>query len=258
MADPSAYIAALLPFNDIARLSFLGELGFEASIYPMIIGVALFLILANKYFRKQKSFFFLLAFLCWLIVSGLVNGVDITRNYTKGRSGVEKYIFQLIVFVFMFLSALYIYKSLKGHDPERIFKKIHLVIIYSFLGVALYSLFEIFHLFGIKLFEPLYNYFSGIIHNDNLIFLDQRLRAVSREPSWFAHYIAFVYPWLLSYPFLKDKNIKWLCFILLIFSIILVAFTFSRTAYAIVAFESIVFSLLLLLYGKTIPVRTVV
>lgn len=245
MAILFAIALVVLPFNAISSRSFiLGELATEAATYPIILMIILYLIKAifdRINYPKHISIIFLLCFLGWLLISGAVNIQTITDNFTKGRSGYNRYILQLIVFIFMLFSALAIYQFAPKIWHEQTLIIARRYILYSFLVAGIYSLFEIPYILGAEWTNAILVMINPLIHGKDWSGLyETRLRSVSGEASWFAMYMSFTLPWLLSYAFIKKQK-QWIYISLNSYAFLLIFFTYSRTAYVITTAELIGF-----------------
>ncbi len=237
----------VLPFNEFSSLSILGELSAEAAAYPMLLVVGLYsvrMLLGKIDFPKHVSFIFLLGFFGWIIISGAVNIQSITENFTKGRTGYNKYVLQVILFSFMLISALAVYRLVQRQWREQTLFMLRRWLLYSFLLAATYSLIEIpYILFGAGWASGLLELINPLIRSEEGagLYGGNRLRSVSGEASWFAMFMAFALPWLLSYIFTEKGGKKWFYVGLNIYAIFMIYLTYSRTAYAITAAEVMAF-----------------
>jgi O-antigen ligase len=234
----------VLPFNEFSSLSILGELSAEAAAYPMLLVVSLYTvrILSGKIeFPKHISFIFLLGFFGWTIISGVVNFQTIIENFTKGRTGYNKYVLQMILLVFLLVSALAVYRLVQRQWREQTLFTLRRWLLYSFLLAATYSLIEIpYILFGAEWASGLLERIDPFIRIEEPLY-ENRLRSVSGEASWFAMYMAFALPWLLSYIFTEKGKKKWFYVGLNIYAIFMIYLSYSRTAYVITAAEIMAF-----------------
>lgn len=235
----------VLPFNGVAsRLSILGELSSEAAIYPVLLLVCLYgvvALLGKKIHRPSHiSVAILFYFVGWILLSGIVNTPTIMENFTKGRSGFEKYLLQVILFIFMLFASFSVYHAIQEQKIEQTFFIFRRWVLYSFLVAGVYSLIEIsYMLFNAGWASSLLESIDPIFHSGQWSSVSiGRLRSVSGEPSWFAMYMAFALPWLMSYIF-TEKHKKWLFFCLNTYAFFMVFLTYSRTAYVITLAEVI-------------------
>ena len=240
----------LLPFNRSPKVPLLGELSLEASVYPVLLGITLLIINRKFNFTKHISFILLGVLFLWSLISGIVNIDDISKYYTKGRSGYSRLILQSLVYLFMLSGALFIYQAVNKLGFITNYLLIRKWIIISFIITAFYSVFEIALLYGVTELEGVIKFVNKVIHdNPMLYYRGKRLHSVSGEPSWYANYLALIFPWLLSYFLYKDKKTLFNYLFMLYFSF-LVFFSFSRAAYAIIILESIIFFLLMIFYKQ--------
>jgi hypothetical protein len=91
-------------------------------------------------------------------------------------------------------------------------------------------------------------YITPIIHRFEYLYLD-RLRSLSGEASWFGMYLAFVFPWLMSYYFTERKTYKYIYLALIVYALILTFLTYSRTAYFIISFQIFAFFMIIFFKG---------
>jgi O-antigen ligase len=237
----------VMPFNALPYLkSILHDMSHEASFYPTLIGLLLwfaYLCLKRRIFiPNRKNFHLFVIFVFWIFISTALNSPNISYMIFKGRSAISKNILQIIMFLYMAFVALYIYNVfiMKGISP---LKYIRTFVMVSFLIAGFYSIFEILKMFGLNDGGVLVAIDHFIREGSNPYFV--RLRSVSQEPSWFAMYCGFAFPWIFSYIFTERAIFKRLFYILLIaYLSILIFATFSRTAYFVIIIETIIFLVL--------------
>lgn len=235
----------LLPFNSLPYLkNILREMSNEGTFYPLFIAIIIWGILipkGNKFeLPKHLGFKMLVLLLIWIFLSGAANFTSISFLYTKGRTGIEKLIFQIMLVVFIMLSALTVY-NIVSHIPQFLLNLRRYVMI-SFLIAGLYSVIEIAFLSGNELAITVLQTINPLIHGTHVPLLyPGRLRSVSGEASWFAMYCGFISPWIFSYVFTERRRI-WIYTILTAYLILIVMLTQSRTAYVITAIQLFLFS----------------
>lgn len=242
-----AWAIVLLPFNDFRYLeNVLGEMSREGAFYPILIAMIVWSLGLMKGMRlkvpKHQSAKVLVLFLLWIVISALANSVWIVSLQTKGRTGVEKLVLQLVLIVFVALSALLVFTIIRRtRQPLYVFRR---YIMISFLVVGLYSLVEIIFLSGSDWASATLQTIDSLIYNtgESSRSSSGRLHSVSGEPSWFAMYCSFIFPWVLSYVFTKQRHI-WIYVTLSAYFIVLVVLTQSRTAYFTLALQLSLFLL---------------
>ncbi|MFR5266956.1 O-antigen ligase family protein [Clostridium sp.] len=241
----------LIPFDNLPYLkSVFGELSFKASIYPiiMIILILFVVLIKNKqlYFNKSKELYLLLIFIGWNILSIIVNLNSILENNFKDRSGISKLLLQIMVLGF---GILIFYSS----DIIVSLKKLTLYdfrkcVLFSIIPVAMYGTIELLHLSKIINFSWIIENVSYLIqtyHRGEVY--TKGIRTVTGEASYFAMYIAFVFPWIISYIFTeKEKIKKYLYSILSLYILMLLIFSKSRTAYGILFIQIMIFTVFIL------------
>lgn len=243
-------IIFLLPFNGFPYFKgIFRELSVEMSYYPLYILFILFVINYFKqrkiYLPKDKSFYILSLISLWFIISGIVNLNIILNNSFKGRTGIEKFILQYVVFLFTFSSSIIFYNIFKEQSLDNIFYRFRKIITYFFCVILFFGFFEWLKKFNginISFIENIRGFFTLNFNGYN-----ERLHSICGEPSWFGIYLTFALPWILSY-FLEKISLKYLMlyYLIIIFSF----FTFSRLTSAVLIVQSFVFFILFLLRYK--------
>lgn len=261
----------LLPFNDLPYFpGVLGELSGEGAVYPLLLAALLFvpLFFVGRVQRpKHISFSFLLGFIGWAAVSGLFNINIISENLTKGRGGVEKFTLQFALLIFVSLCSVLVYSVASrqwGSKALMVFRK---WVLLGFLLVGAYCLVEIARLVEMSWAVSILQVIDPLLHDEPYF---GRLRSVSGEASWLGVYLAFAFPWLLSYMFTAEKQKFWYI-VIVIFALLIAIFTYSRYIYftillQIVAYIFMVFTLrrkiarksLLYIFGSAITILMVI
>jgi len=238
-----------LPINGLPNRRLFGELSVEGAFYPMLIAIILYglIVIQKGSINKPNllSFQLLTLFFAWVLISGILNFHGILTNFTKGRSGIEKFVLQFILLLFGFFSSILSYITLKSFNKKDILFIFRKCILFSFLFAGIYSLVieipaELGHGWAISIL----GFITTIIHGSESLYLD-RLRSLSGEASWFGMYLSFVFPWLMSYYFTASKTYKYYYLVIIIYALILTFLTYSRTAYFIIAFQIIAFILII-------------
>lgn len=238
----------LMPFSDLMYFeNLIGEMAREGAFYPILIAMVLWSLMLVRGMKvkvpKNLSVKLLLLFLSWLVISSVANLPWIAFLQTKGRTGVEKLVLQLVLISFVTLSALLVFNIVSRMRQPLL--KFRYYVLLSFIVAGLYSFVEIIYLTGNSWGEVILQTLDLFIRSNgdaSSMLYGGRLRSVSNEPSWFAMYCSFIFPWIFSYVFTKRKHI-WLYLILSIYFVLLVVLTQSRTAYFITTLQ---FSLFLL------------
>lgn len=240
----------IIPFNDLPYLSqYFGALANEGTFYILIIIMPLWVMVLlekNKLRIPGNSSFKLLSlFWIWTIISFIFNIPDIISAEFKGRSGMEKYLFQMLILSLEISASLLIYFIFR--NKPRFLSNVRYAIIISALIAGMYSIFEISALMGaegirIAVLDPV----DSFIHGADIILSGGyygRLRSVTAEASWFGVYSSLVFPWLLS--FLTQKSKYSIFYILFVsYYTFMIVLTQSRTAYFVTIAEIVVFFLI--------------
>lgn len=208
---------AMLPFNDLPYFHhYFREMAYEGSFYPMVFGVIVtFFILFNKQNKPLPRELLLLTGLLflWIFLSGLVNTPEILNASFKEKTGLIRYLSQMIVFVFM-VGALLATFNVRNEQSLKYFK----VALWSSAVVSiLYFFLE--YLYVLKV-EISYDVLTAIAEDvktrgNYTLFTTNRFSSVSGEPSWFGIYFVFVWPLLVW--FLSSIRLKFIVLFLTIF-----------------------------------------
>lgn len=232
----------LIPFDNLPYFkSLLGELSFRGSVYafiPIIVLTFINLLLNKEIFiPKGRTKTNILLFFAWIIISTVMNLSNIFNNFFKGRTGNEKLILQLFVFAFMILMAYCTIYIIERNNMTL--KDIRKYILFSFIPVGIVGAFELLTMFSIIDCSKIIENISYLVHFYNRgIVYPKGVRSVTGEASYFAMYSAFAFPFIISYVFTEHKlKNKILWSFLAAFFFILILFTKSRTAYAIIFVE---------------------
>lgn len=243
----------VMPFNNLPYFrDILHEMANEASFYPMTIGLLLWIVSLfysrNFLFPKSKIFLLLCLFVIFVFISFAFNFSNISIAIFKGRTGISKNILQVGLLLYMCLIPLFIYNIYNNNGNKTIiFKYIRKAILISFFIAGFYSFFEILSLLRLT-GKNILSFIEPLIHDYGSY---QRLRSVSGEPSYFAMYCAFIFPFMLSYLFDEKYNkIRWLFYILTGYFLFLIVLTYSRTAYFIAIVEFLFFYTLIFIIGR--------
>lgn len=235
-----------LPFNALPYFkSVFREMANEGAFYPLAMAAAIYalhvLMGRRIYLPKHHSAAVLATFVSWVGISGAANFLDIIDSFTKGRSGAEKYIFQYALLLFVAASSLLVYQL--GRGDVGLLLRFRRYAAYSLIPVSIYCLVEVLAIFGSAEAISFLQSFDYFIRDQEVgIAIFRRLRSVSGEPSYFAMYIGFVFPWVFSYLITEEKS-RWPYLLLVAYLIVLLTLTFSRSAYGVLALQ--IFLLLL-------------
>lgn len=242
----------LLPFNNLPYFrNILHEMANEGAFYPITLAFLFYIFyLIKKQYKllipQNIGFYLLSGYMLWILLSGLFNVSDILSLTFKGRSAWSKFGLQFLLIIYMFSFSLMVYNLFLG-SPEKYFVKIRRAFFISFVIAGGYSIFEVLSIYGLMeknflgVFEKLIRDIPSTIYT--------RVRSVSGEPSYFAMYLAILFPFLITY--LVDDRVqnKIVYYFLTIWLFFLLLLSYSRTAYLIILVEFLVFYLLI--YIKT-------
>ncbi len=238
----------LIPADNLPYMSsIMGELGNRGAVYPFIfiIPLMLLMLIKNKqiYINKTIEAKILVVFFIWVIISSMVNLPFIQDSVFKGRSGISKIIVQMMLLVFMYSIAygtevIIQLKKLTLRDYRR-------YIAYSTIPVFIYGTIELLNFLGVFDFSDILKGLSYIFqtyHRGEVY--TKGIRTICGEVSYFAMYASFVIPWIVSYIFTEKGVIKKLLYSGMSgYLLILLIFSKSRTAYAIIFAQIALFTL---------------
>lgn len=254
----------LIPVDNLPYMSkLMGELGNRGAAYPFILILPLtaLLLLKNKqiYINKSKESKLLILFFIWVIISSVFNFPFIQNSIFKGRSGISKILVQIMLLVFMYATAystevIIQLKKLTLRDYRR-------YIAYSIIPVFIYGTIELINFLGI--FD-----LSSVLKGLSYIFQSYHrgevytkgIRTICGEVSYFGMYASFVIPWVVSYIFTEKGFFKKFLYLGISgYLLILLIFSKSRTAYAIIFAQIALFTIFILVskVEKSIKVNIV-
>ncbi|MGL5351957.1 MAG: hypothetical protein ACRDA5_01380, partial [Clostridium sp.] len=250
----------LIPVDNLPYMNnIMGELGNRGAVYPFIIIIPIIFMLFVKrreiYFNRTIETDLLAIFMIWICITSILNMSDIFDNTFKGRSGFNKFVLQFMVVIFMLLVSycseiLIKIKNITLYD----FRK---YIAYSLIPVFIYGTIEMLNFAGVfdlstileKLSSIFQMYYRGEVY-------PKGIRGISGEVSYFAMYAAFAMPWIISYIFTETSKKKKNLFRLVVaYLILLLVFSKSRTAYAIIFIEIFLFTAMVFIAKTTKKVK---
>jgi O-antigen ligase len=231
----------VIPFNDLPYLeSILRDAAHEAALFAALPAMALWLaiVLKTRAFEwpKDQSFAVVVVLLAWIALSAVFNLPIITASVFKGRTGLGKLAAQGLMLCVTFGAAVFIYNI--GRHTDDFLIQVRRFAVVSFLVAGTYSVLEIAYLYNVAGAAPLLEAINPLFHRlrdesaEWSYLYHTRLRSVSAEPSVFAMYAAFAFPWLVSYA-QEEGPRRWLRLLLLGYLGVMLILTQSRTAYAI-------------------------
>ena len=104
----------LTPFTGISGISFLGSMGKIASIYPLLVGVILWMGQRRGVvpIPRYNNFYSLLLFYMIAVLSICINLDEIQYYHFQGQSGIQRAVVQIISLGFCVLVPVYVYDVL--------------------------------------------------------------------------------------------------------------------------------------------------
>lgn len=245
----------LIPFDSLPYMKgVLGELGVRGPVYtfiPIFIVIFIYFIYKKKiYFKWNLEKVLLVIFITWTAISASININTIIHNEFKERNGLEKLILQIMVLAFMVL-IMYATEYIVSLNNISL-KTIRKYILISFIFVSLYSFLEILQVYGILNVENILRKISYYIHylNRGNLYGD-RIRSITGEASFLGMYVAFAYPWVVSYILTEKRYTKKILYgIVVLYMLLLVYLTKSRVAYAVTMGEMVLILFGILLFDR--------
>lgn len=243
----------LLPFNALPYFKFaFREMANEGAFFPILLMSAVCVInLTNGkklHVPSHSSVFVLAIFIGWVVISGLANFLEISQAFTKGRSGIEKFIFQYLLLGFVVFTSLLVFQI--GRKDLGFLYKFRRYATYSLVPVCLYCIVEVLAISGN---DYAVRYLQAIDHyirdEEYGVAIFRRLRSVSGEPSYFAMYISFIFPWIFSY-LITEPKYRWYFLMLIIFLAGMLLLTFSRSAYGVVGLQMVLLIMGVIFYSR--------
>lgn len=244
----------LLPFFNDFPLFFGHSIFRSPSIYPLIVSVCiLFMVLLFKLRAGRISFkihnksiyIFLFLYIVWSLLSGIINFYDILllRSYNTEGSTV----FIKNIFLLLFYSLVLIATSFAMSQNSNKYYLIRKACLYSFVIIVPYFLLEVFSLiFDNNLSNLILSNIEPIFHarassGDDIVV--NKIRGYAFEASYLSLYLAFAFPWLLSYLFQYRMRYK-TYIILIMFLFAIVSLTDSRISYIVIITETILYMII--------------
>ena len=240
------------PFiTSIKGIASLGWLGKELSFYPLMAGVGIWLlscVLGGKklYIPHVRPMAFLSAFMLAVILSGLLNFIDLWEIVYGDRTGIYIWFMQTMSICVYVAISLYIYNWIRYYDGD-VFRFLYKYLILSFFVAGIYSMFEVGNIVGQSVFSDVLSFLDSLFREsdtENILLTYGRVRSVAAEASYFGMYSGILMPWLFSLIFLVKSRYR----ILVVFGVIYFTFlnimSISRTSYFIFLIEMIVYLLL--------------
>ena len=225
-----------------------GGLGNELAFYPVTFGLAIWvasIILGVDKVHLPSTNIILLFFLFVFVIfiGGICNADGILSDKIKGITASSRFIVQFMSVILYILSAIYlfnVFEKLRMSDSALLcFVERYILISAYILGA--YSFFELASILGWHELRDVVNFIDGFFRSrdvQNNIFFYIRIRSLTAEASYFAMYCGVVFPWLVLHAIRSKKIINkiWNTMFVLYFLILLI-FSFSRTGYFMILAE---------------------
>lgn len=231
----------LLPFFDSIRFSraILGP--FRTAAFTLIfLGAVVWFVL--RIVKKQvpllpRPYQMLLGIFIFVVfLSGVLNANEIYANQFGAQSGLTRYFMALALFAMDYLIILFVSDLFANKLVDL--RKLQKYIVASFFLAGVYSLFELGWLAGIDTASAIMKQIDTSFRGEGAHQFF-RISSLTKEPSTFAMYSAFIFPWLLAW--LYSGKHTFLKSIVIAYFVLLNILSFSRTGYLILLIEALVF-----------------
>lgn len=232
-------------FNDFALINPDSAMFRSPSVFFMWASVLLFIAhgaFGGKMLRIKfrAEHFWLSLFLVWAIISTILNIYQSSYIHSTKINGLSVITnglrFYLLIATFI-LSVVSLQTS-----QDRIIYKLSKFFLYSFFLTIPYSILELLsYVLHIDLARTLLNSLDLFLHarrGDDYLDFD-RVRGLAFEPSYYGVYISTILPFIIAMYSLSKVKIYYKALIL--FLILCVIYSQSRTAYVAILFEMIIF-----------------
>lgn len=221
-----------------------GEIFGEASYYFLFVFLGFELLniekrnklVFTKTIYNYEKFVFII--FCFILISFLFNLKGIFSNNYKQQLGITRFIWQTIIFILTFGVQVFFffnfYKDFKINEIKTMFLK---AINYSFNVISFFGFFQ---------------YLSSYLKINLFVFINwinlvpffkiepiegiSRMMVFSREPSFFANYLIFIFPFLMLQ--LKEQQL-FSNYFKVFFCVVLVFLSDSRIGLVILVFQGI-------------------
>lgn len=216
----------------------------------VISALGVFLWLFNCIYFRQKiyvpasnSFKILFAFCIVIILSDILNIENVFNVTFKGFSAEQIAINTAASFMATILISVYVFNVLKRNfNSITLINMLEKMMLLSLIIMGGYSFFELLSLLGVVEARGIVNLIDGILRKESVendIFNYFRIRSLTYEASIFGTYCGVVFPWLLMKCIDKKISVYARLFFsaVFVYFIILVIFSFYRTAYFSIAIE---------------------
>ena len=209
------------------EFSVLLLIGTGLMILALLAGIHIY-IPKNKQYQYFLSFFVYHVIACFFLMPSLISYVF------DGRNAFSKSVLYLFFFLIMNCIMLYIYNMLRS--DRHIYKKISVILLAAFFIQMVYSSIQLLKMMGVPFAIDFITTTGPIFGRgiDSMKAYWLKLYGLTEEPSALANYIIFMMPWLLiAKSFIQKNNIfiKAIYLLLIALGMVILFFTFSRTAY---------------------------
>ena len=247
-------IALLGLFNDFplfpTSATFRSPSAVLFALVPVSFVIASATARSTRAIRLRREYLFLAAILSWIVVSFGANYFRILQLDSREITGIDVFL-RALGLLSLNLAAVLITASCLPGTAEEVLRKARQYMLISFLIVFPYALLEVIYYLTfaswaghwLALIDPFVHARRGSA------FLEHRVRGLAFEASYFGVYCSVVLPWLLSYLFQSGSKRIWIA-LLLVFFVVFVVLSQSRTAYVVTVFEAVVYVALAYWYGR--------
>lgn len=243
----------LIPFTGIKGIGFLGELKGEAHVYPLLFFVVLSAICFFQKWegRVDRNYIYFFLFVIFVFASLFVNisGIYYGDSF-KGVSRVSRFISQLFVLLVYGTFSYFLYYFVRARGVAYVYSGVEKSLLSVFIVCSIFCIFEIPYVIGYDFTLSFLDSYSYIFRDFDYHSYLRRLRSVSFEAPSFGMFLPIVYGVVLFSG--RLSVLKKIFLIVWIFA--LIYFSESRTAFVLVAIESM-FALFLWCYSFNLRFR---
>src|SRR5712691_2674844 len=228
-------IALLGSFNHLPLTQVHFLLGSAPYYFLVVLGI--FLLAGNCLIVSRQLFVALLLVLAVCTLSICVNLPRIIYTESLHASGTTRVVTTTSSWLIYFGFAAVCFSVASREKLDFLFFR--RMVVLSFLLLLPYYLLEILTIQGNGTAESILRALEAILHNPSAEGFTPRVRGLTQEPSYLGVYLAFAYPWLLSFA----EGIGWIWGGTLIGSVWVVAvFSLSKTALGSLTLLTIIYA----------------
>lgn len=231
------FLSVIESFNVIDLPSPCRTLSFNIFLFGMFIWVITIRCKIRIFLPNKAIMRSMLLLLLSFLLSAVIHIEDLFNMKFQGEYAIYRFILEYGLYIVNLCMIIYMYNILL--NLEKPLKVFHKYIIISFIIASVYGFIELGKYMGNINFSDLLNMIDLFIRKNNEVdFYNYfRIRSLTKEPSNFAIYSVILLPWLFAGLLIFKKKI--LIILLIAAFYILNVFSFSRTGYFTLIFETV-------------------